>query len=237
MDFDRQRNLTNMDGLMSVKVLVVGAGGIGSHTVDVLTKMGIEHLEVWDFDTVDKVNIPVQSFNFNQEGHKKVEALADNVIQRTGTFINPKDSKWDGTDFSFNPEIIITGVDCINIRKDIWKGMKESGEFIGKHRWLIDARMAADVSEVNVVYGNDPDSIKYYEEQRISINKEDIAPAPCGMKAIGFNSLKCASNICGTIHNIINRHPVRYKIHEDTIPGLVFDPYVSKTPEQIKSHI
>ena len=44
------------------EIHIIGVGAIGSHIVEMLVRMGIEDINIYDFDTVDEHNIPNQMF-------------------------------------------------------------------------------------------------------------------------------------------------------------------------------
>uniref|UniRef100_A0A1A9Z631 Ubiquitin-like modifier-activating enzyme 5 n=1 Tax=Glossina pallidipes TaxID=7398 RepID=A0A1A9Z631_GLOPL len=65
-------------------VAVVGVGGVGSVTADMLTRCGIGKLILFDYDKVELANMNRLFFTPDQAGLSKVEAAA-----RTLSFINP----------------------------------------------------------------------------------------------------------------------------------------------------
>lgn len=65
-------------------VAVVGVGGVGSVTADMLTRCGVGKLILFDYDKVELANMNRLFFTPDQAGLSKVEAAA-----RTLTFINP----------------------------------------------------------------------------------------------------------------------------------------------------
>ncbi|XP_023304880.2 ubiquitin-like modifier-activating enzyme 5 [Lucilia cuprina] len=65
-------------------VAVVGVGGVGSVTADMLTRCGIGKLILFDYDKVELANMNRLFFTPDQAGLSKVEAAA-----KTLTFINP----------------------------------------------------------------------------------------------------------------------------------------------------
>lgn len=65
-------------------VAVVGVGGVGSVTADMLTRCGIGKLILFDYDKVELANMNRLFFTPDQAGLSKVEAAA-----RTLNFINP----------------------------------------------------------------------------------------------------------------------------------------------------
>lgn len=65
-------------------VAVVGVGGVGSVTADMLTRCGVGKLILFDYDKVELANMNRLFFTPDQAGLSKVEAAA-----KTLTFINP----------------------------------------------------------------------------------------------------------------------------------------------------
>lgn len=63
---------------------VVGVGGVGSVTAEMLTRCGIGKLILFDYDKVELANMNRLFFQPHQAGLSKVDAAA-----RTLTFINP----------------------------------------------------------------------------------------------------------------------------------------------------
>ena len=66
------------------EIHVIGVGAIGSHIVEMLTRMGIEDINIYDFDTVDAHNIPNQLYAATDIGLLKTEALTSHCCS-----INP----------------------------------------------------------------------------------------------------------------------------------------------------
>ena len=86
--FDRFEKMIGIDKLniiKDVKVLVVGLGGVGGHSVLSLIRSGIENITLIDYDTVDITNLNRQVVGFRKYiGRKKTEALKDMILD-----INP----------------------------------------------------------------------------------------------------------------------------------------------------
>ena len=47
---------------MSKRVLVIGAGGIGSNLIPILSRIGLYNITVYDPDIVEEKNITYQNF-------------------------------------------------------------------------------------------------------------------------------------------------------------------------------
>ena len=75
MEFKRQTSIIDNDKLGFTKILIIGAGSIGSYTTLALSKMGAVLLTVVDFDEIEEHNIPNQFFKIDDIGKQKIEAL------------------------------------------------------------------------------------------------------------------------------------------------------------------
>ena len=90
---DLERELVNRCGSVAVKrlqqaiVAVVGLGGLGSNIAILLTRMGIGHLHLIDFDRVDVSNLHRQQYFLEQVGLFKTEALA-NILCKINPYID-----------------------------------------------------------------------------------------------------------------------------------------------------
>lgn len=65
--------------IQKVKVGIAGAGGLGSNSAMFLVRSGFKKLKIVDFDVVENSNLNRQFFFAGQVGHKKVEALKENL--------------------------------------------------------------------------------------------------------------------------------------------------------------
>lgn len=70
--------------LEQVRLIVCGAGAVGSNLVDNLTRQGVRQLTVIDFDRVETHNIGTQSYSEADIGAFKVEALQAEVFRAVG---------------------------------------------------------------------------------------------------------------------------------------------------------
>lgn len=61
------------------KVVVVGAGSVGSRIVEDLVRSGVEHLTILDPDTVSRANLSRTVYTAADVGRSKVECLAERV--------------------------------------------------------------------------------------------------------------------------------------------------------------
>ena len=72
------------DKLDAAHVAICGCGGLGSTIAVALTRIGVGHLHLIDFDRVDMTNLNRQQYFLKDLGQYKTEALRSNLRQ-----INP----------------------------------------------------------------------------------------------------------------------------------------------------
>ena len=58
------------------KVMIIGAGGIGSFLASFLDRIGIYQITLFDDDTIEDKNITYQNYNSDVVGEKKVHAMS-----------------------------------------------------------------------------------------------------------------------------------------------------------------
>ncbi|XP_021703960.1 ubiquitin-like modifier-activating enzyme 5 [Aedes aegypti] len=84
MALQRMGIVSEYERIRQKSVAVVGVGGVGSVTADMLTRCGIGKLILFDYDKVELANMNRLFFTPDQAGLSKVEAAA-----KTLNFINP----------------------------------------------------------------------------------------------------------------------------------------------------
>uniref|UniRef100_A0A182M9K8 Ubiquitin-like modifier-activating enzyme 5 n=1 Tax=Anopheles culicifacies TaxID=139723 RepID=A0A182M9K8_9DIPT len=84
MALQRMGIVKEYEQIRQKSVAVVGVGGVGSVTADMLTRCGIGKLMLFDYDKVELANMNRLFFTPDQAGLSKVEAAA-----KTLNFINP----------------------------------------------------------------------------------------------------------------------------------------------------
>ena len=137
----RHRDLISGDALTK-KIIIVGAGAIGSFVTLSLAKMGFTNLHVYDFDTVEPENIGAQFFPVPEIGNKKVAALRNMVELFTGITIHAYDAKVT-PETTIDGDIVIAAVDNMEVRKMLFE--------IAACYTFIDPRMGAEYATMSVV--------------------------------------------------------------------------------------
>eukprot|EP01147_Barroeca_monosierra_P002066 gene2066-5125_t len=104
-----------------VRILVIGAGGLGCELLKDLALMGFRNLDVIDMDTIDLSNLNRQ-FLFREEdiGKPKAEVAAKVISQRiSGCNVNPHYCRIEEKDQSFYRSfaVVVCGLDSIVARR------------------------------------------------------------------------------------------------------------------------
>ena len=76
-----------LDRLAQVRLVVCGAGAVGSNLVDSLVRQGYRRLTVIDFDRIEAHNVGTQTYAESDVGAFKVEVLQAEVFRAVGVEI------------------------------------------------------------------------------------------------------------------------------------------------------
>lgn len=118
IDLSKHLEFFDPERLHGKPVHVIGLGAIGSNIVETLTRLGIEDIHIYDFDTVDTPNIANQVYYTHQLNKTKTEATAENIkaINPDATITIHPDG-W--TEDVYLDGHIFIAVDSIETRKKI----------------------------------------------------------------------------------------------------------------------
>ena len=192
LDLTRQSGLIPTEVIEAVTVHITGAGAVGSHTAEVLCKMGIRDMEVVDFDHIEAHNLPNQGFYIPDLGKPKVEALALRLNDGLGANVVAVNTKIEEPP-TFAQQIVISAVDSMAVREILWAGFLKSPEA----RYFVDGRMGARFGKVYFVDKADPKMLKKYAGSLHS--DEEGYQAPCTEKATIF----CAYGLSALIGALV----------------------------------
>jgi hypothetical protein len=139
--FVRQADLVPHPRLAALTVTVIGVGAIGRPIALQLASMGVQRLQLLDFDLVEATNITTQGFGASDEGLLKVEA-----VRRAVRAIDPEIAVETIAD-RYRPsqatgEAVFCCVDAIATRAAIWRAQQDRCAFWG------DGRMRGEVLRI-----------------------------------------------------------------------------------------
>jgi molybdopterin/thiamine biosynthesis adenylyltransferase len=156
---------------------VIGCGAIGSFVAVGLAKMGVRDQTLYDFDTVEEVNIPVQLHGKQWLGANKAEATRQMIDMFSAEKLNitVKAEKW--IDQPLKTDLVIAAVDDLDVRKAIWMNVKYDNAV----KVLLDARIGGQAMKIYAVNPTDDKDIKEYDKSLASTKGSEL---PCTERGV-----------------------------------------------------
>ena len=194
-------------------ITIIGAGATGSYITMLLAKMGCQDITVYDDDVVETHNLPNQVFRLKDVGSKKVDALAEMVLDATGVKINPVPEK-----FTEGPlkGIVFVLTDTMKSRKQIWD--KSISWQLGVEL-LIETRMEAEGGRIYVIKPTIPSQVEAYEKTLYS--DEESAESACTRRAIAPTVDTIAGMAVFSMLNHVNNKPYPSEVIISLSPMLI----------------
>jgi molybdopterin/thiamine biosynthesis adenylyltransferase len=185
----RQKDIVPME-ILGTKITIIGAGAIGGWTTLALAKMGFGDITVYDFDQVDTVNLGSQLYRLEDVGKDKSRALAEIVLQFTGTQIGHYRVRYEKGRFN---GIVIAAVDSMAVRKVIYENHKGWP----LTRAIIDPRMGAEQAQLYVVRPGRKQDCESYEKSLYS--DADSVQEKCTAKATIYTANLLSGLVCKAV--------------------------------------
>ena len=186
------KHLSFFDPINSIKapIHIIGCGAIGSTVAEMLTRMGVPELHLYDFDTVTAHNIANQMFRHDQIGHNKNHALADILYQ-----INPeiKLTTYDKYVKQKLTGYVFLCVDNIDLRREIVQA-NLNNPYI---KAMFDFRMRLTDAQHYAADWSHPNSKQAFLESMNFTHKE-------AKKATPINACGTSLNIVTTVRLIVS---------------------------------
>lgn len=210
MNHSRQAGILDPE-FLSWPVHIIGLGGIGSALVLDAAKMGVSTLHLWDDDTVEDVNIPVQRlYRPCDIGKKKTQAVFEILTEQYGI---PEDSVIMHTSrvisFTHLDGIVISGVDSMKSRAAIWDAVWKNIAFIPLY---LDGRLGKEVFELHVVQ---PSSLEARECYELSLfPDEEGVEYPCTERGIIYPPSGLAALMLSRLTRFTRNELPNYQRHE-----------------------
>lgn len=193
MERDFSRGMDLFDPILygNKKIVIIGAGGIGSTTAYTLAKMWCNNITVVDMDTVDAVNCSSQFFWLHQVGQPKVEALKENIKLLCNEEITTINEAYNASQIEW-ADVIIMALDNMEIREAIVDDAVDT-------QFIIDPRMVKKVAVVNTFQGFDFEKDHW---KKVELGHEAPEEIACTSKAVAFNAVSLA----GLIGALVSKH-------------------------------
>lgn len=199
-NFDRGLDMFNPNLFRDKKIWIIGAGGIGSNSAYVLSKMGLK-VKVCDFDEVDDVNTSSQFYSMDQLWKPKVEMLKQNIKQMCDEDIEIVNSKYEPWMFD-DCDILILALDSLAVRKQVVETCKDT-------QFILDTRMVKKIAQINLLY---------WIQRKTRMEKEwredadaNNAGTRCTEKAVAFNALGMAALVGSIVADKLNGKELKYQ--------------------------
>ncbi len=117
-------NIKNQLKLLNSHVAIVGCGGLGGHIAEILTRIGVGRLTLFDFDIFEEHNLNRQNFsNYNTLGREKALVVKEaleliNPALRVEAFVQKFDPFRD-MDMIKNSGVVIDALDNPQTKLDL----------------------------------------------------------------------------------------------------------------------
>lgn len=207
VDYLRQKDFLDPTEL-DLSLTVIGAGGIGSFTTVLASKMGITDIILYDDDSFEAHNIPNQFASRNQVGIKKVNAVKEtaesfgiaNIFTR-GRLVN---------EFTrFTSKYVMSGVDSMSARASIFEAVEKTVEEGGEIDRYWDARIGGQGINIFSVNPNIPEEVEAFKAVCLYSDSE-ASSAPCTARAV--------IDVMGYVGSFLNTQ-LRHEIAGEEVPG------------------
>lgn len=190
--FSRNKDL--IDQRLLDNITLIGAGGIGSNVVPLLSIMGFNYLSVYDGDVLEPHNLSTTAYPASALDQTKAFTAA-NIFQQYNGVAADAHGMWSIGD-SLTPKVIM-GPDNMEVRRDVYE------QWVGQEdrELLVDLRMGALALEIITVT---PEHDHFMDTYAAS---DDIADEVCTAKHTIFTGSLAASFGVNQIFNILSGKP------------------------------
>ena len=202
--FLRQLDLVDPERLAAQHVTIIGAGGIGSPAALALAKMGVGKITIYDDDTVEPHNIPLQLYGNGHLGQPKVMALSDTLARLADVQVLPVNALFDAR--SPRPSgIVISAVDRMSQRAIIWQQCRRNPGV----ELFLDGRMGA---QVGILFAFCPTILAQGRRYEATLHSdEDAAPEPCTARGIAYTVFMMAALMANMVRKHVVGNPLPFE--------------------------
>lgn len=200
--YSRHSGYMDMD-MQRVGLNFIGCGSVGTHLVYMFVKeLGFWNFKVFDMDEVNVENLGPQMFEPADLDKPKVKAMQDLLVRNgitSGEFVN---QRFPGEPII--PGIVISSVDSMQARREIWKGLKRNPAV----ELYIDTRMGLLQADIYTVDPQRREMVEAYERTLEGDGVDD----PCN-----------ETTVAHTLHGIcwrVGTEVARYVRKEGSLPPI-----------------
>ncbi|MFC1677828.1 ThiF family adenylyltransferase [Planctomycetota bacterium] len=180
--FSRQADIVPRERILDCAATIIGVGAIGRQVAIQLTAIGVPHLQLVDFDSVETSNLATQGFLQKDLKRPKVDVTAE-FVREMNQDLNVEVILERFKRSTPVGNCVFVCVDSIVIRKLIWDTVKDKVAF------YCDGRMSAEV--LRIITACDEKSRDYYPQTLFTA--EQAHTGPCTAKT----TIYCANIAAG----------------------------------------
>jgi hypothetical protein len=192
IDLKRQLEFFNPIQLTD-DIHIIGVGAVGSHIFETLVRMGVNNINIYDFDTIDPHNLANQQYFFEDIGTSKVLAM-----DRLGKSINPE-LHTRLFEEGYQPGMSLDGyiflaVDNIDLRREIVKEHR----FNTMIKAMFDFRMGLEEAQHFAADWSNKDHIERFLATMNFTHeeaKESMPVSACGTTLSVITTIKVLSSV------------------------------------------
>ena len=176
-DFSNQEGWFDPDSFTET-VTIIGLGGIGGTLIPLISTLGFRKYVLWEDDVVKPHNMATTT-TFLPEHllQPKAEVCRDRLYAGGATDVKIIPRKFTANDDVEG--IVISAVDNMTARQEIWQAVKRSNV-----QFYLDGRIGGLQFSL---FGVEPFDGEWYE-QRWLFDDSQAAPLPCATRAIAFTA-------------------------------------------------
>ena len=176
--------LNQLDGAITI----IGIGAMGSRLAELLARLGVPKIHIWDMDTVEDKNIANQVYFHHQIGMKKTDALEEILKDINPSIKVVKHDKYTNEALS---GYVFLAVDSIETRYNIAK----ANEMNTNIKAMFDTRMRLEDAQSYGANWKDKEQKKVFIASMSFTDKEAAEATP--VSACG-TTLSVASTVVST---------------------------------------
>ncbi|MDB5162181.1 MAG: adenylyltransferase [Candidatus Saccharibacteria bacterium] len=189
-DYSDQTGFFNPDGFADT-LTVIGCGGIGASILPTLVTMGFSRYVLWDDDGVEPRNIASNLIFAPGDLYrpKKVEVVKEYLLRYGATDVQIFPRRFTAKDH-LDAGIVISGVDTMAARKEIWKAVKKSDVSL-----YLDGRIGGEHFTLLSVEPFDGD---WYEKEWL-FDDAAAADLPCTLRAVVYPAVALGAEMAALL--------------------------------------
>lgn len=178
MDLTKSLEFFDPTALRTQSIHIIGIGAIGSSVAELMARLGVHKLHLYDFDKVETKNVANQIYVAKSVGKTKVDALEELLKEINPSIEITKHNEGWTPDTPLNGYVFLA-VDNIEIRKDIVKTNKYNQHITA----MFDFRMRlTDAQHYAANWNNQKDIEQFYKTMDFT---EEEAQAATPVSACG----------------------------------------------------